>query len=196
MGSFFNSSLFFKLINSPYLSFWPGVFYDTFQKNPLYKIEKDISHIGISAKFILGNLNPIEVEENEVTNLITAAHSLAFSGRIGLITNSDDIVRIIPTLPEEWAERMYYYGEVSSGFLILGMWYEKNYGMGYSIGIGLDSLGNVREVRNYDEWSLISYALYLKVKYNDAMIEPLYRGAGGKWSIVLELSQMEHGSRR
>ncbi|MEJ5188035.1 hypothetical protein [Treponema sp. J25] len=192
-GSFLNTSLLFKLINQRLFSFWPGLMYENIYKSPNYKIEKDLSHIGLSVKLAIGDtmvdVSSLDSLENYIKNV---ANVIFFSGRIGLITSADELASTIASLPENWWDKVYFYGETCLGFIILGAWYEKQYGLGYSIGLGFDSLGNVRQAE-YDEWSLVSYALYIKLKYNDAMIEPLYRGSAGTWSLVLELSQKEHG---
>jgi hypothetical protein len=194
-GSFLNTSLLFKLIQQRYFSFWPGLMYENIYKSSEYKIEKDISHIGLNVKLAIGNtmvdMSSLDNVDDYIKNV---ANVIFFSGRIGLITPADELQSTIVSLSDNWWEKVYFYGETCLGFIILGAWYEKQYGFGYSIGLGLDSLGNIRQAE-YDEWSMVSYALYIKLKYNDAMIEPLYRGSAGTWSLVLELSQKEHGLR-
>ncbi len=68
---------------------------------------------------------------------------------------------------------LYYLFESCFKGLLFGTWYRRDYGTGFYFGFGFDDFNSSKA--------------YIKLKYNDGMLEPLYKNIKNIWSFSLNI---------
>lgn len=94
-------------------------------------------------------------------------------GSVGMFYNKGKLSDALQSAFQNPGAHFYYIAEASAKGLLLGGWYRKDYGPGFYVGIGQDDFESSK--------------LFVKLKYNDGMIEPLYKNIKGVWSLSFSI---------
>ncbi|MCX7987065.1 MAG: hypothetical protein N2662_09010 [Bacteroidales bacterium] len=94
-----------------------------------------------------------------------------FKGTVGFFYDKGKLTDALTNAFNSPGDFFYYTIEGNIKWLLLGAWYRKDYGTGFYAGFGFDNFDTSRA--------------YIKIKYNDGMIEPLYKGIKKIWSLAI-----------